>query len=259
MFIYNHILLLEELIIAIQSYFKAHRFIKKNRLWKWILIPGIIYAILFVLGIYYFWHSVSFIIDYFFSVVGIKAWFAKVNARWLQFIFLFGQLILQLVLMLFYFSCFKYFFLIAGSPLFAYLSEKTDAILNGRTYSFSLQKLLKDILRGIIISLRNFFWQTVYTIGILLLGIIPVFGWITPLLALFNECFYFGFAMLDYTNERKGRSASESIDLVNRHKGLAVGNGMVFFGMHLLPVIGWVIAPAYAIIAATISLQTEEA
>ena len=65
--------------------------------------------------------------------------------------------------------------------------------------------------------------------------------------------------MLDYTNERKGRSASESIDLVNRHKGLAVGNGMVFFGMHLLPVIGWVIAPAYAIIAATISLQTEEA
>ncbi|MEO5501995.1 MAG: EI24 domain-containing protein [Ginsengibacter sp.] len=251
--------MLEELIIAIQSYFKAHRFIKKNRLWKWILIPGIIYAILFVLGIYYFWHSVSFIIDYFFSVVGIKAWFAKVNARWLQFIFLFGQLILQLILMLFYFSCFKYFFLIAGSPLFAYLSEKTDAILNGRIYSFSLKKLLKDILRGIIISLRNFFWQTVYTIGILLLGIIPVFGWITPLLALFNECFYFGFAMLDYTNERKGRSASESIDLVNRHKGLAVGNGMVFFGMHLLPVIGWVIAPAYAIIAATISLQTEEA
>ena len=43
--------LLEEIIIATSSYFKAHRFIVKNKLWKWILIPGIIYAILFVIGI----------------------------------------------------------------------------------------------------------------------------------------------------------------------------------------------------------------
>jgi CysZ protein len=61
--------------------------------------------------------------------------------------------------------------------------------------------------------------------------------------------------MLDYTNERKGLSSSRSIDFINVHKGLAIGNGMVFYLMHALPVIGWVFAPGYAVIAATLSLQ----
>jgi CysZ protein len=33
---------------------------------------------------------------------------------------------------------------------------------------------------------------------------------------------------------------------------------MVFYLMHGLPVIGWVFAPGYAVIAATISLQQKE-
>jgi CysZ protein len=160
--------------------------------------------------------------------------------------------------MLFYFSWFKYLFLIIGSPLFAYLSEKTEAILLNKEYPFSLKRFITDIIRGISIALRNTLWQTVYTISILLLALIPVLGWITPLLALFVECFYFGFSMLDYTNERKGLSSSLSIDFINRHRGLAIGNGMVFYLMHGLPVIGWIFAPGYAVIAATLSLQQKE-
>ncbi len=46
----------------------------------------------------------------------------------------------------------------------------------------------------------------------------------------------------------------ESIEFIGKHKGLAIGNGMVFYLMHLVPIVGWVLAPAYAVIAATISL-----
>jgi CysZ protein len=250
--------LLEEIIIAIQAYFKAHRFIVKNKLWKWIFIPGIVYAILFVVGIYFFWESAAFIIEFLLSKMGVKDWLKRENAHWLNFIFIFGQIVLQLILMLFYFSWFKYLFLIISSPLFAYLSEKTEAILLNKEYPFSLKRFITDILRGISIALRNTLWQTVYTISILLLALIPVLGWITPLLALFVECFYFGFSMLDYTNERKGLSSSRSIDFINGHKGLAIGNGMVFYLMHGLPIIGWVLAPGYAVIAATLSLQQKE-
>lgn len=250
--------MLEEIIIAIQAYFKAHRFIVKNKLWKWIFIPGIIYAVLFVVGIYFFWESATFIIDLLLSKMGVKDWLKRENTHWLNFIFIFGQIVLQLILMLFYFSWFKYLFLIVGSPLFAYLSEKTEAILLNKEYPFSLKRFITDIIRGISIALRNTLWQTVYTISILLLALIPVLGWITPLLALFVECFYFGFSMLDYTNERKGLSSSLSIDFINRHRGLAIGNGMVFYLMHGLPVIGWIFAPGYAVIAATLSLQQKE-
>ena len=247
--------MLQEIIISIQAYFKAHQFIKKHKLWKWIIIPGIIYAILFVTGIYFFWESSSFVFNYLLTKMGVKDWLQRENASWLNFIFIFGQIVLQLILILFYFSWFKYLFLIIGSPVFAYLSEKTESIIRNEDFPFSLKRFIADIVRGIRIALRNTLWQTVYTVFIIVLSLIPIVGWTMPLLALLIECHYFGFSMLDYTNERNGLSASRSIDFINRHKGLTIGNGIMFYLMHALPVIGWIFAPGYAVIAATLSLQ----
>jgi CysZ protein len=245
--------MLKDIIIAIQSYLEAHRFIVKHRLWKWILIPGTLYAILFCAGIYLFWISSGQAIDSLFSVTGLKKWMYTLEGSWLKFLFIFGQVILQLVLLLFYFSLFKFLFLIIGSPLFAYLSEKTEAIMEGRDYPFSFAQLLKDIARGIKLALRNALWQTVYTLSILILSFIPLVGWFTPLIALIIECYYLGFAMLDYSCERNKLSASQSIEFISRHKGLAVGTGIVFYLMHAILFAGWILAPSYAVIAATIS------
>ncbi len=247
--------MLKDIIIAIQSYFNAHNFIVKNKLWKWILIPGIIYAILFAVGMHYFWNSSGYVIDYFFSITGLKNWLQKEQDGWLRFLFIFGQLILQLILIFFYYSWFKYLFLIIGSPVFAYLSEQTEALLEGRKLPFSLKQYLLDIFRGISIAIRNTLWQTVYTFSILILCLIPVIGWATPVLALFVECYYFGFSMLDYSSERKKLSAAESINYIGHHRGLAIGNGIVFYLMHGVIIIGWVLAPSYAIIAATLSMH----
>ncbi|MEP6552565.1 MAG: EI24 domain-containing protein, partial [Ferruginibacter sp.] len=172
----------------------------------------------------------------------------------LKFLFIFGQVILQLVLLLFYFSLFKFLFLIIGSPLFAYLSEKTEAIMEGKSYPFNFGQFLKDIVRGIKLALRNALWQTVYIISILILAFIPIFGWFTPLFALIIECYYLGFSMLDYSCERNKLTASQSVNFVSKHKGLAIGNGMVFYLMHTVVIVGWVFAPSYAVIAATISM-----
>lgn len=164
----------------------------------------------------------------------------------------------RLILIFFYFSLFKYLFLIVGSPLFAYLSEKTEAILDGKDFPFSFIQLLKDIVRGIKLALRNTLWQTVYTISILILSFIPVVGWITPIIALLIECYYYGFSMLDYSCERHKLSPPQSVAFVGNHKGLAIGNGIIFYAMHLIPVLGWVLAPAYAVVASTLSLHHQQ-
>src|SRR4029079_14417731 len=75
-----------------------------------------------------------------------------------------------------------------------------------------------------------------------------------PVFALLIECYYYGFSMLDDSCERHNLSPAESINYVGAHKGLAIGNGIVFYLMHLVPVVGWIFAPAYAVVAATISL-----
>jgi len=246
--------LLKEIIIAIQAFFQAHRFIKKHKLWKWILIPGILYTILFIVGIYLFSSTSSNFIEWIALKTGLKSWLDEENSGFMGFIFTMGGLILWLVLMLFYFSLFKFLFLIIGSPLFAYLSEKTEAIMEGNDFPFSISQLLKDIARGIQLAGRNSLWQTIYSISIIIFSLIPVIGWLTPVMAILIDCYYYGFSMLDYSMERKRKTIAESIYFIGSHKGLAIGNGIVFYLMHFLPIIGWVLAPSYSVVAATLSL-----
>ncbi|MBX9783168.1 MAG: EI24 domain-containing protein [Chitinophagaceae bacterium] len=246
--------MLKELVIAVQAYFRAHRFIQRHKLWKWILIPGFIYAVMFFAGIWLFWTSSGTFLDWLLNVVGIKRWLDAMNNSFLNFLFIFGTIMFQLILMFFYFSLFKYLFLIVGSPVFAYLSEKVESIIERKEYPITIGQLLKDILRGVKLALRNTVWQTVYTVSLLLLALVPVAGWISPLIAFMVECYYYGFSMMDYSAERHKLTPSQSVAFISQRRGLAIGNGMVFYLMHLLPVLGWVLAPAYAVIAATLSL-----
>jgi CysZ protein len=247
--------MLKEIILSIQAYLHTYRFIVKHRLWKWIFIPGLIYTLLFCAGIYLFAVSSHSAIGFMLQKSGVAEWMEKMQNSWLSFLLIFGQIILNLILLLFYFSLFKYLFLIIGSPLFAYLSEKTESIIEGKEFPFSFKQLMKDIVRGIRIALRNMLWQTVYTVSILILSFIPVVGWVTPLLGLLVECYYLGFSMLDYSCERNKLTTSQSINFIGRHKGLAIGNGIIFYMMHLVPILGWLFAPSFAVIAATISLH----
>ena len=250
--------MLKEIVTAIQSYYRAHQFISRHRLWKWIIIPGIIYMILFTGGMYFFWTSSGAAISYLSELIGIERWLQQQRSGLLSFVFMMSRIMVQLLLLLFYFSLFKYLWLIIGSPVFAYLSEKTEALLEGTDYPFSWPQLLKDMLRGIKLALRNALWQTVYTVSILILSFIPVAGWIAPVVSLFVECYYYGFSMLDYSCERHKLSPSQSVAFISNNKGLAIGNGLVFYLMHFIPIIGWVLAPAYAVVAATISLYYQE-
>ncbi|WP_153796549.1 EI24 domain-containing protein [Foetidibacter luteolus] len=250
--------MLKEIVIVIQSYINAHKFIREHKLWKWIIIPGIIYSLLFIISMYFFGKSANYAIEWITKTTHLTAWLEKMQSGFLSFLFRLSGLILWLVLMLFYFSLFKYVWLILGSPVFAYLSEKTASILEGKDFPFSLPQLAKDIIRGIKIALRNALWQTIYTVSIVILSFIPLVGWATPVLAMLVECYYYGFSMLDYSCERRKMSAQESIFFINQHKGLAIGNGIIFYMLHLVPILGWVFAPAYAVIAATLSLRETE-
>ena len=246
--------MLKEIVISIQSYFKAHQFISKHRLWKWIIIPGILYMLLFCVGMYFFWTSSDNAVSRLSAFIGVDRWLHHRQSAFLSFLFMMGGIMVRLILVFFYFSLFKYLFLIIGSPLFAYLSEKTEAIIEGKEFPFSFSQLLKDMMRGIRVALRNSLWQTVYTISILILSFLPLVGWITPVISMSVECYYYGFSMLDYSCERHKLSPAESLAFIGKRRGLAIGNGLVFYLMHFIPFVGWVLAPSYAVVAATISL-----
>ena len=202
-----------------------------------------------------FWQSSNDAVTWISQQIGLETWLQNQRNNWLSFLFLMAGLVLRIVIVLFYFSLFKYIFLIIGSPVFAYLSEKTESILEGKDFPFNIKQLLRDILRGVRMAVRNTLWQTLYVVSLLFLSLIPLVGWITPVIAVFVECYYYGSSMLDYSLERDKLTYAQSINYIGRHRGLAVGNGLIFYLMHGFIIIGWVLAPAYAVVAATLSLH----
>lgn len=246
--------MLKEIIISIQSYFQAHSFIMKHRLWKWILIPGIIYTTLLILGLYYFWSSCNTAMTWVFDKVSLKSWLDQLQYSWLNFFIIMGTIFAQLLLFFASFSLFKNFMLMLNAPVFAYLSEKTQSIIDDTPFQLNLKQLYHDVLRSFIQSLRNIAWQLIYVIALFLLATIPFAGWVAPMIFIFVDFYYTGFTMIDYTNERDHLSRSASIELINYHRGLAIGNGMSFYLFHAVPLIA-IFAPGYAIVAATLSIH----
>lgn len=242
--------MLKEIVIAIQSFSEAHRFIGKHKLFKWIIVPGIIYTILFIVGMYFFVQSSNNAVSWLSSQLRIEGWLQQERSPWLSYFFVMAGIMLRLILLLFYFSLFKYLILIIGSPVFAYLSEKTESIIEEKEYSFNWQQIKNDVFRGSGLALRNAAWQTFYSFWLVILSLFPLIGWITPLIALFVEFYYYGFAMLDYSLIRNKYSPSQSIALIGKHKGFAIGNGLLFYLLHIIIIF----APAYAIVAATLSI-----
>ncbi|HYC39574.1 MAG TPA: EI24 domain-containing protein [Chitinophagaceae bacterium] len=243
--------MLKEITIAIQAWDDARRLIRTHKLFRWIVIPGIIYTVLFIVGMYFFWSSSNDAVTWISDQLRIESWLQQKRSEWLSFFFLMAGMMLRLVLVLFYFSLFKYLILVIGSPVFAYLSEKTEAIIYERPHRFNWRELKKDAWRGIRLAFRNAGWQSFYLFLLALLSLVPFAGWITPIIALLMECYYFGFSMLDYSFARNNFTPTQSVAFTGTHKGLAIGNGILFYLMHVLIIL----APAYAIIAATLTVH----
>jgi len=146
---------------------------------------------------------------------------------------------------------------IVMSPILAYVSEKTEAILAGRKYQTTFKEFLKDILRGLGISFRNLFIELLFIAGCLIIGFIPVIGWMTSIFLFFVSCYFYGFSFMDFTNERQRRGIRASVRYVRKNKWLAIGNGFVFALSLFIPFCNKFIPAFVAIIstsAATIAM-----
>jgi CysZ protein len=243
--------LLKEIVITIQSWGQAHRFIIQHKLWKWVVIPGLIYAALFITAMYFFGRSATDVVEYITHILRLSDRIQKFQNSFLGFLFTFAGVIFWLTLLMFYFSFFKYICLIIGSPLFAYLSRKTESIIEENENIRNWKGIRKEAARGVGMAVRNCFWQTVYLVALMIIALVPVVGWIIPLVVLFVECYYYGFSMIDFGLARNNHNPSQSSHFIGRHKGLAIGNGILFYLMHVVIIL----APAYAIIAANLTVN----
>ncbi len=155
-----------------------------------------------------------------------------------------------------------YLVVIIMSPFMAYVSEKTEQILDGKEYPFDLFQVLKDALRGILLAIRNCFMEFLIGLLIFIGAFIPIIGPIASsvlgtVFLFFVSAYFYGFSFMDYTNERRRLSVRQSVNYVKNNKGMAVGHGFIFALVLYIPFVGPFISALLAItstVAATIEM-----
>jgi CysZ protein len=232
---------------GVVSYGRAWRMIADNRLWYYVLMPGLISLILGAsigYSAYLLHHDVANYITMTYPqqwlgssiiahIANYLSWFALAVTGFLTY-----RNILMALL----------------APFMSPLSARIQAIETGKTVydpPFLSLTNFKLILRGLVLSFRNLLKELWYTLWLLLLGFVPILGLIAPFLIFMVQSFYSGFSNLDYTLE-KYYNVKNSKAFSQHHRWLAVGNGSVFLLLLAVPVLGLFLAPALSTVAATL-------
>ena len=241
--------------LGFTTYKDAHKLIVKHKLWWYVFLPAFLNLIIIAVFALAGWYGINSLTEWILNITGLSGnsnGFFKYLSLGIGFVI---KIFSYFLLFIIYNNVYKYVILLILSPALAILSEKTDKILSSQQYPFNFRKFLQDVWRGIRIALRNIFIEFLFTIVLFIIGFIPVVGWISPVIMFFITCYYYGFSMIDYSNERARLNIKQSVRFVRKNRGMAISNGMMFYFMFF---IGFVIAPAYSVIAATIAVSKTE-
>lgn len=239
---------------GISSYVAAHRFIAKHRMWSYLLLPGLINLILIALTIWF-----AFAVG-----DALSAWIMSTmpeleDGFWQGTLSFIMSFIVRIILFFIYALIYKNVVLIFMSPVMALLSEKVEQLATGKEYPFKMKQFVKDVWRGVRIALKNLIIELTIIVCLMLMTFIPILGWVAPFFIFIIQSYFYGYSMMDYTNERKKWTMRESSAYIYKNKWLAMTNGAVFYCILIIPFVGWIFAPCYGVIAATLAmLKLEE-
>lgn len=242
----------QEMFMAIRHYGDAIKLIRKHNMLPLLFVSFFLFLLILVGCGFAIYYSNNELIEWILNISWVRKWHSFFEeSSWILTSFKIG---INIATFFLFISFYKFVFLAIASPLYAYISEKGAEKHKGTSYPFVLSQFIKDIIRGIRISIRNLFKQLFLSLLLFILSFIPVIGLIFSFFILMLDAYYYGFAMLDYSCERDKKTVSQSIQFIQNHRGLALGNGLVFYGsMVVLPIIGVIFIAPISSIAAMIS------
>ena len=230
---------------AVDAYSQAFGLIRELRLWAYIMIPGflsIAYG-LALAGLAWKWSgplAERIVEGYPFEwgsavVVAVAGYMSWLIAGTLGIIL------------------YKYVILVMVAPFMSPLSERIENHMNGDSGSvkFDVVRMAGEMIRGIRVSLRNILREIFFTFLLFVLSLVPLVGFISAPAIFIVQSYYAGFGNMDYTLERH-MGVRESALFVRDYKGLAVGNGMIFLLILMIPIVGLFFAPGLATVASAI-------
>lgn len=232
---------------GVTDYGAAIRHVHKHRMWGYVILPGILCAVIGLGMLGLAWGLSGDIGDWLDNL-----WPWDWGRAMVQGI---AQVFGGLLVLLFGLLIFKQIIMVLLSPFMSLLSEKVEKQLRGEAAAeipFSIQRIVSDILRGLRLALRNILRELGVAFLLLMLGLVPIFTPFTTALIFLFQAYYAGFGNLDFALERHF-DYRNSIHFVHKNRGLALGNGTLFVAM-LFSFVGFLFALPLGTVAATIGM-----
>ena len=233
---------MQNIFKGIKAYAGALGLISTLGLWKYFAIPVLISfvtAALIGLSAWGWSDNVANTID--------LLWVWEWGADWFHGVaeILGGVLIIVLGLIVY-----KHIVMALSAPFMSPVSTAIEHHFLGEKHIHRDTSNTSQLWRGIRVNVRNLTMEIFITIPLLVLSLVPVLNIITTLLIFLVQAYYAGFGNMDYTLERH-YGYKESVQFVKRHKGVAIGNGILFTIMLFIPVIGLLLVLPLSVTAAT--------
>ena len=243
----------KNILKGLEAYSGTFALISKLKLWKYFAIP-IVISIVTALTIGVTAYGLSDNIGRFISSIWPWDFGKEIFTSISTFI---GAIVIIAIGLILY----KHIIMALSAPFMSPVSEKIETHLTGierhqhRNTTFGQQ-----LWRGIRINLRNLGKELLITIPILILKFIPIINIFSTMLLFLVQAYYAGFGNMDYTLERHFKYR-QSVQFVRKYRGVAIGNGIVFILLLLIPVVGIILVLPLSVTAAslkTVTLLKEE-
>lgn len=141
---------------------------------------------------------------------------------------LFIRIAVRLTYLYLFLSVGGYLILITMSPVLSLLADKAGKDITGEEMRFRFADYLHDVIRGIVLTIRNFVIQIIFMLILFFLSFIPMLGLITPIFMFLVTAYFYGFSFIDYIVERQKRPMKEGIYYINKHIGVVLAIGIPF-------------------------------
>jgi CysZ protein len=239
-------------------FFRGIRF-SITRFGPWFFVPLILWLILvFSLTIQLSDLILPYLFEFIEYSIGIDLTQNTALTDWreiLKFGFQWGLIVVVYVFLWYVLSRYmKYVVIIILSPLFAYLSERTEEILTGKNYPFEFKQLIKDSFRGAGIAMRNLLIETFFILVCTIISFIfPIVSPLTLVFLFIVNSYFMAFNFFDYVAERKRLNISESIRYMRANSYTLLGFGVAYNIVSFVPFLDWVLAPISAASGAVIA------
>lgn len=200
-----------EFILSLFAYVKAIKSIQKFGLLKYVLLLVILISF-FTFPIFLMSEMMLFFSSFIPFIEGER--YTSIGASFLS-------------------SVSGFFLLIILIPVFTLVSEVVNEHQIGILNKFSLRQFVKDMIRGLKITLRNLVYQ--YLIIVIVLILLNLFSTNTLFLVsgkviiFMVTSYFYGFSLLDYAMENHKMNYTQSVTFMYSHKGLAIGLGVVYY------------------------------